>query len=148
VSLETYFFITPQKWILWLGGIKIQIKTPIKPSLSGSIFQTLVQFNIFLMIGEGIITDCQRGILKTEIKYCRVKDLCCLVEIARRIDRIAVDPHFIMEMGPGAIAREANRTDDLSFLDFISGLDIEFFQVAVHGKKTVTMVDTNQSSIL
>jgi len=100
------------------------------------------------MIGEGIITDCQRGILKTEIKYCRVKDLCCLVEIARRIDWIAVDPHFIMKMGPGAIARKANRTDDLSFPHFIPGLDMDFFQVAVHGKKTMAMVDTDQSSIL
>ena len=94
------------------------------------------------------IVNCQWEILKPWIKGCRVKDLYCLVEITRWIDRIAVDPHFIMEMGPGAIAREANRADDLSFPDFIPGLDIEFFQVAVHGKKTVTMVDTDQSSIL
>src|SRR4030042_2071121 len=97
------------------------------------------------MIGAAIIEDgrlSMEDFKNCDKNYCRVKDLSCLIEITRRIYRVAVDSNFIVKMRAGAIAREADRPDDLSFPHFTPGLDMDFFQVAVHGKKTMALADT------
>src|SRR5437764_848669 len=51
-----------------------------------------------------------------------------------RVDRVAVDPRFIMQMRAGGAAGRADRADHLADLDGVADLDVDFGQMAVAGR--------------
>src|ERR1700712_429113 len=64
-----------------------------------------------------------------------------------RIDRIAVDPGFIMQMRAGGAAGRTDRADHLSDLDDIADLDVDFRQMAVAGREPVAVVDLDHPAV-
>ena len=70
-----------------------------------------------------------------------------LGEVGKRIDRPAVYPHFIMEVGAGGIPRGTHGPQDLSRLQAVPDLHPDFIEVAEHGDKPMPMVETDQAAV-
>ena len=64
-----------------------------------------------------------------------------------RIDRVAVDPGFVVQMRTGRPAGRADGADHLSDLDLVADLDVDFRQMAVAGRQAVAVVDFHHAAI-
>jgi len=54
-----------------------------------------------------------------------------------------MDAHFVVEVGPGTIARHAHSSDDLAFSYRVAGFDGKIFEVAEHGRISVAVLDAD-----
>src|SRR5882757_9866062 len=64
-----------------------------------------------------------------------------------RIDRVAVDSRFIMQMRTGGAAGGADRADHLADLDEVADLDVDLGQMAVAGRQSVAVIDLDHAAI-
>ena len=64
-----------------------------------------------------------------------------------RVDGVAVDPGFIMQMRPGGAAGRSNGADQLTDLHDVADLDVDLGEVAVARRQAIAMVDFNHAAI-
>ena len=68
-------------------------------------------------------------------------------EILVGVDGSVVDADFVVEMGSGAAAAEADESDGVAALDVLSGDDGEVCQVAIAGGDAVAVVKDDGASV-
>src|SRR6266404_9813274 len=64
-----------------------------------------------------------------------------------RIVRDAVHAHFVMQVGPGAAAGVAHRSDELATLHLLAQLDVDALQVSVARLQPVAVVEHEDVAI-
>src|SRR5690606_14654154 len=64
-----------------------------------------------------------------------------------RIDRIAIDAGFVMQMRPGGAAGGADVANGLADADALADLDANGGEVAVAGGEAVAMVDLDHAAV-
>src|SRR5882672_688058 len=63
------------------------------------------------------------------------------------IDRVAVDPGFVVQMRTGRSAGRADGADHLSDLDLIANLDADLRQMSVTGRQAVAVIDFDHAAV-
>jgi hypothetical protein len=59
-----------------------------------------------------------------------------------------MDAHFVVKVGSSTVARHAHGSDRLPFSYFVAGFDQKVFQVAEHGRISMSMIEANQPAVI
>src|SRR6185295_13548200 len=69
-------------------------------------------------------------------------------QVASRVHRLFVQPHFVVEVRSGSAARHSHPANNFPFAHGLSGMDGEAVQMGKSGRESIAVIDHNEVAIV
>src|SRR5215467_2393958 len=88
---------------------------------------------------------CRR---KLGSNFRREKKLVAFRQIHPRIDRVIILPHFVMKMGSGGAAADADSADNVTLVHPLARMNCKIGKVTIPRRQTIAVIEDDEIAVV